>query len=177
MANSNHPADLLSTTTAIAREAGELLMGYFRNRVKIEYKGAADLVTVAAGIEDAVGLVQTELSFRGFTVVNPIGDVPGELPRSLMRNVFMAALMALTDRAAAPANVVLSAQLAGNELVLTISIQPVQGELLPGGVPSYRNLEWEDVEALAELESVRLIRTADQVELHCPVALESSAAV
>ena len=137
----------------------------------------SDLVTVVAGIKDAVGLVQTELSFKGFTVVNPIGDVPGELPRSLTRNVFMAALMALTDRAAAPANVVLSAQLAGNELVLTISIQPVQGELLPGGVPSYRNLEWEDVEALAELESVRLIRTADRVELHCPVALVAEAAV
>ena len=135
------------------------------------------LVTVSAGIDDAVGLVQTELSFKGFTVVNHIGDVTGELPRSLTRNVFMAALMALTDRAAAPANVVLAAQLTGGELVLTISIQPLQGELLPGGVPSYRNLEWEDVEALAEVESVRLIHTADQVELHCPVASVSSAAV
>lgn len=31
----------------IAREAGALLMGYFRQRVKIEYKGDVDLVTVA----------------------------------------------------------------------------------------------------------------------------------
>lgn len=31
----------------IAREAGALLMEYFRQRVKIEYKGDADLVTVA----------------------------------------------------------------------------------------------------------------------------------
>jgi myo-inositol-1(or 4)-monophosphatase len=31
----------------IAREAGALLMDYFRKRVKIEYKGEADLVTVA----------------------------------------------------------------------------------------------------------------------------------
>lgn len=31
----------------IAREAGTLLMGYFRRRVKIEYKGEADLVTEA----------------------------------------------------------------------------------------------------------------------------------
>jgi myo-inositol-1(or 4)-monophosphatase len=31
----------------IAREAGTLLMGYFRSRVKIEYKGEADLVTEA----------------------------------------------------------------------------------------------------------------------------------
>src|SRR5207237_812201 len=33
--------------SAIEREAGTLLMGYFRSRVKIEYKGEADLVTEA----------------------------------------------------------------------------------------------------------------------------------
>lgn len=33
--------------TAIAREAGALLMQYFEQQVKIEYKGEADLVTVA----------------------------------------------------------------------------------------------------------------------------------
>ena len=31
----------------IAREAGALLMDYFRQNVKVEYKGEADLVTVA----------------------------------------------------------------------------------------------------------------------------------
>jgi hypothetical protein len=79
--------------------------------------------------------------------------------------------MALTDAAVAPANVILAAQLVDNELVLMISIQPVQGELLPEGAPSYRNLEWEDVQALAEVESVRLTHTADRVELHCPVTV------
>ena len=131
----------------------------------------SDLVTVAAGVEDAAGLVMTELSFKGFSVVNQIGDVPGELPRSLTRNVFMAALLALTDAAAAPANVVLAAHLEGSEVVLTISVQPVPGELLPGGAPSYRNLEWDDVQALAGVESVRLSHTADSVELRCPLAL------
>jgi len=33
--------------TAIAREAGALLMGYFDKNIKVEYKGDADLVTVA----------------------------------------------------------------------------------------------------------------------------------
>lgn len=156
-----------SQLTTLAREAATScmdLMTWLAPKV-------SDMVTVSAGIEDAAGLVHTELSFRGFTVVNHIGDVPGDLPRSLTRNVFMAALLALTDSAAAPANVVLAAQMADSELVLTISIQPLQGELLPGGTPSYRNLEWEDVEALAEVESVRLIHTADRVELNCPVAV------
>jgi myo-inositol-1(or 4)-monophosphatase len=33
--------------TEIAREAGALLLGYFRRRVAVEYKGEADLVTIA----------------------------------------------------------------------------------------------------------------------------------
>lgn len=130
-----------------------------------------DLVTVAAGIEDAAGLVMTELSFKGFTVVNQTGDVRGELPCSMTRTVFMAALLALTDAARAPANVVLDAQIADSQLVLKISIQPVQGEVMPGGAPSYRNLEWDDVQALADVEFVRFTHTADCVELHCPVTV------
>jgi myo-inositol-1(or 4)-monophosphatase len=39
--------DVLSLATQIAREAGALLMEHFRERVTIEYKGEADLVTVA----------------------------------------------------------------------------------------------------------------------------------
>ena len=39
--------EFLPQMSAIAREAGTLLMGYFRSRVKIEYKGEADLVTEA----------------------------------------------------------------------------------------------------------------------------------
>lgn len=39
--------DFLSATAEIAREAGALLMDYFRQRVSIEYKGEADLVTEA----------------------------------------------------------------------------------------------------------------------------------
>ncbi|MDR3746620.1 MAG: inositol monophosphatase family protein [Acidobacteriota bacterium] len=37
----------LPALEAIAREAGALLMGYFKQRVAIEYKGDVDLVTVA----------------------------------------------------------------------------------------------------------------------------------
>ncbi|SPE45362.1 Inositol-1-monophosphatase [Candidatus Sulfotelmatobacter sp. SbA7] len=39
--------DVISPATQIAREAGALLMEYFRQHVAIEYKGDADLVTVA----------------------------------------------------------------------------------------------------------------------------------
>jgi myo-inositol-1(or 4)-monophosphatase len=43
---SNHH-DFVPAMAEIAREAGALLMEYFRQHVKVEYKGEADLVTVA----------------------------------------------------------------------------------------------------------------------------------
>jgi myo-inositol-1(or 4)-monophosphatase len=43
---SNHN-DLLPAMAEIAREAGALLMGYFHQHVRVEYKGDADLVTIA----------------------------------------------------------------------------------------------------------------------------------
>ena len=43
----DHSTEFLPTMTEIAREAGALVMEYFHQRVKIEYKGEVDLVTVA----------------------------------------------------------------------------------------------------------------------------------
>ena len=43
----NSNSNFVPKAAEIAREAGELLMGYFRQRVAVEYKGEADLVTVA----------------------------------------------------------------------------------------------------------------------------------
>lgn len=133
-----------------------------------------DLVTLAAGIEDVASLVATELSFKGFNIVNETSDVQAMLPRSLTRNVLMSALLALTDATVVPATVTLSARLQGDEVVLAISLQLLHGELSPAGVLSYRKLEWTDVEALAAVEQVVMAHTADRIELRCPVVVETA---
>ena len=46
MTQSNHN-DFVPAMAEIAREAGALLMEYFQQHVKVEYKGDADLVTIA----------------------------------------------------------------------------------------------------------------------------------
>jgi myo-inositol-1(or 4)-monophosphatase len=56
---------------AIAREAGALLMEHFRRHVKIEYKGSADLVTIADRQSEALILERIRRSF-------PTHDVMGE---------------------------------------------------------------------------------------------------
>ena len=130
----------------------------------------SDFVSVARAIEDATQLVATELSFKGLTIVNNTADLPVELSRSLTRNVFMAALMALTDAALSPAQVVVQARLDAGTLVLTIALESAPEAacdlLSPGsGDLPYRQLEWADVQVLAEAESVQLTHTTGRVEL------------
>jgi myo-inositol-1(or 4)-monophosphatase len=63
--------ELLSTMQSIAREAGALLMGHFRQHVKVEYKGSADLVTIADRQSEALILGRIRSRF-------PHHDVMGE---------------------------------------------------------------------------------------------------
>jgi myo-inositol-1(or 4)-monophosphatase len=63
--------ELLSTMQSIAREAGALLMGHFRQDVKVEYKGSADLVTIADRQSEALILGRIRNRF-------PQHDVMGE---------------------------------------------------------------------------------------------------
>jgi myo-inositol-1(or 4)-monophosphatase len=65
------PLDLLTPMQAMAREAGALLMEYFHQHVKIEYKGAVDLVTVADRKSEALILERIRKQF-------PSHDVMGE---------------------------------------------------------------------------------------------------
>jgi myo-inositol-1(or 4)-monophosphatase len=69
--NPNQSLDLIAPMESIAREAGALLMDFFRRRVKIEYKGDADLVTVADRKSEALILERIRKQF-------PSHDVMGE---------------------------------------------------------------------------------------------------
>src|SRR5277367_3407212 len=71
MTSSSNSHDFLPAMTEIAREAGALLMEYFRQRVKVEYKGEADLVTVADRKSEA--LIRERISQHW-----PTHDILGE---------------------------------------------------------------------------------------------------
>jgi myo-inositol-1(or 4)-monophosphatase len=62
--------------SAIAREAGALLMDYFRRRVKIEYKGEADLVTEADRNSEALIIRRVR---EQFPTHNILGEESGSL--------------------------------------------------------------------------------------------------
>ncbi len=155
-------ANKSSQLKTLTREASDACMGLMTWLMP----NMNERVSVAAGVREATELVMTALSFKGFSIINKIGDVQAELPRSVTRTVYLAALLALTDAASTTADVILEAQPVDDVLILTISLQPAQREVLSDAVASYRNLEWDDVQALAEVQSVRLARSANSVQLY-----------
>ena len=123
-------------------------------------------VAINTCIAESLGLVATEMSFRGFSLVNETGDAQGLVLLSAIRGVFMASLLALTDERDAPADIVLTASISGEAMVLGIRLLPRAGDaLMAGGQPAYRKLEWDDVEALADAQKVGLSRSEGAVEL------------
>lgn len=118
-----------------------------------------DLVDVRSAVEESLGLMTTELSFRGFSVANETADVQMELPRGMLRSVFTASLIALTDRVEGAANVVVTAGMTDSQMHLKIALEAgVSPELLVQGerIQTYRSLGWDDVQARAEAAGVSL---------------------
>jgi myo-inositol-1(or 4)-monophosphatase len=67
--SSQHRESFLPAMSAIAREAGALLMRYFQKHIKIEYKGDADLVTAADRASEALIRERIQQQFRGHDVL------------------------------------------------------------------------------------------------------------
>jgi myo-inositol-1(or 4)-monophosphatase len=67
--SSQHPDNFLPAMSAIAREAGALLMQYFQKHIKIEYKGDADLVTAADRASEALIRERIQQQFPGHDVL------------------------------------------------------------------------------------------------------------
>jgi myo-inositol-1(or 4)-monophosphatase len=70
---SNHSQDLIAPMQSMAREAGALLMSYFDRQIKIEYKGDADLVTVADRKSEALILERIRAQFPAHDVIGEEG--------------------------------------------------------------------------------------------------------
>jgi myo-inositol-1(or 4)-monophosphatase len=65
----HHPERFLPAMSAIAREAGALLLQYFHQGLKIEYKGDADLVTAADRASEALIRERISQQFPGHDVL------------------------------------------------------------------------------------------------------------
>lgn len=67
--------DFMAAMMEIAREAGALLMEYFRQHVKVEYKGEVDLVTVADRKSEALILERLRARWPGHDILGEEGGL------------------------------------------------------------------------------------------------------
>lgn len=134
-------------------------------------------VGIHEGVEECVGMLSTDLAFRGFTVTNNIA--PSDLATSVfaLRSVFTAALIALTDTALTPASITISAGAAGDSTRIVISVSSAPDAAAPEGPRAYRKLAWGDVQALASAERVGLTHAAGQVEMFFTAAPDADVTV
>jgi len=133
------------------------------------------LIQAGAGIAECLGKVMTQLSFKGFTVVDNTDSPAVQLPQSALRNVLTAALITLTDAAAVPGKVLIGAEFTQGILSLHIELkafdtaEPVRA----ADNPPYRLLEWRDLQLLALQESVGLARVENRITLQFEAAAQT----
>ena len=154
-----------SAINTLAREASTSCMGLMTWLAPRDDAPAALNTCVA----ESIGLVTTEISFRGINLVNHTENVDAKVLLSSLRGVFMASLLALTDACDGPSEVVLTSTSSVSVTLLDIRVSPSAGEaMMAGNAPSYRKLEWDDVEALAEAQGVGLSHGPGHVALRFP---------
>ncbi len=134
-------------------------------------------VPLDQGLRDALHLVATELSFRGFRCLNETEGVTTPVARNHVRGVVVAGVLALTDAALLPANLRITAQREGDVMVVTLALaadetahkDPPVDEFQVN-LATYRKIDWADVKAIAAADSVRLEQTPGSLVLRLPVA-------
>jgi hypothetical protein len=122
-------------------------------------------IALEAGIEEALGMLATDLAFRGFTVANQVNAPEVTTSVFALRTVFTASLIALTDAAPAPASVVLSSEPVGDQTRVCITVTRTEGTAAPDEGRGYRALCWDDVQALADAEQVSIRYSATHVDM------------
>lgn len=133
-------------------------------------------VALGKGVEECLHLLTTELSFRGFTVVDTTQGLNASVSRQALRTMLPASLMALTDACAVQAQVHVSAQVDGAVARLVLQLTPTaEASAMATRAKAYRALTWSDVQALAEAEQLALQIDAQSVQVQLDVASQAAA--
>ena len=132
---------------------------------------SSDTVKFDAGVKECLGLVATELRFRGFVIVNEVSSIDVDVFSTSLRSLLCAALIALSDLSKAPANLMIRARALADCVELLIDFHPTEEESpIFASAADSRSLSWREVDILARAESVKLTRLNHSVQLVFPHA-------
>jgi hypothetical protein len=122
------------------------------------------------GIDECVALLNTDFAVRGLAIRNEARETGVDLPSAALHNVLTASLIAAADNAPGPADLVLSAEVSQRHALLSFRICASDRVAdFPDAAP-YHRIEWDDVDALAQAESVALSHQGDAVSMRIPLA-------
>jgi len=125
---------------------------------------------VGEGVMECASLLATTLHFRGFQLVNEVGDMPVRGAQSVFRMVLSAVLLQVTDALTQPATLTLRATADAAVVTLQLQISPnPDDDHVERYDDGYRKLLWSDVQALAAAEGVRLSRQEKRVTISIPI--------
>jgi hypothetical protein len=172
--NSPNPADFQANISKLNRLARDAVASCLKVAAWIE-PGEDQGVRLSEGVDECLALLNGNFNFRGFTVTREVADEDFQVWRIALRNLLVASLITLTDAASGACDVQVKAEARNGFAEITVRVTPREdtADTLVFE-PSYRYLDWSDVQALAEAESVELVRTADQIMMRMPRAVATA---
>lgn len=162
------PAEFHSSVAKLNRLAREAVANCLKVAAWIE-PGEDEGVKLCDGIDECVGLLASNFNFRGFQVQVECSDANLQVSRVVLRNLLIASLITLTDAAGGPCRIDVSGEADGQVGQVSVRTRPREDDYegLPYE-PTYRHLDWADVQALASAEGVDLVRSEDRIQLRLP---------
>lgn len=172
--NPPSPAEFQANISKLNRLARDAVANCLKVATWIE-PGEEQGVRLADGVDECLALLAGNFNFRGFTVTREVTDADFQVWRVALRNLLVASLIALTDAASGACEVEVKADVRDGVAEIAVRVTP-RDDVSDAMVfePSYRLLDWSDVQALAAAESVELVRTADQIMMRMPRAVATA---
>ena len=127
------------------------------------------LVKAGRGVHECMALLGAGLNFRGYEVLNEVGDPPVFVKREALRTMLVAVLLATTDALREPAVLTLGAETQKDRLMLRVEVAPAKDGRSEAYDDGYRQLAWADVVALASSEDVSVSQEGDTVTMRFAV--------
>lgn len=128
------------------------------------------MTSVAEGVGESVALLGRPFGFMGFKLVNEVKNSDCRVPRDAIRYTLTSALLAAVDCAEVPADVLLQSKLGERDLAISVTVIECPHERIKQPFEeSYRRLDWDDVEAVANAESVGFARHQEGATLFFPL--------
>jgi hypothetical protein len=126
-------------------------------------------IAVHEGIRESIKLLENSLGFAGFSIRNETPESDLQVSRVVIRNLVSACLIILADTADEPCALLVKTQVQAASATVRIS----RGESTPGaGVAGFelsaRRVQWRDVQSLAQVEGVEIVRDENSIELRLP---------